>query len=133
MPGKLRQAGVVVARGRARVRCLIAGEPGSAMAQARSDRRASPWSNGPPDYAHAVALRPGRARAAPLAARAIWGPAAQRFKPVGVTTSEGPGTGSFAGSLLYDFECIEHGTPESLLGREDVHTSAFRRCEHGQC
>jgi hypothetical protein len=27
------------------------------------------------------------------------------------------------------FECIEHGTPESLLGREDIHTFAFRRAK----
>ena len=48
------------------IHCLAAGEPGSAMAQARIDRRAPPWSGGPPDYASAIALRPGIARAAPL-------------------------------------------------------------------
>ncbi len=30
------------------------------------------------------------------------------------------------------FQCVEHGTLESLLGREDVHTFAFRRLEHGE-
>ncbi len=27
----------------------------------------------------------------------------------------------------HGFECLEHGTPESLLGREDIHTFVFRR------
>jgi transposase len=37
------------------VRCFVADEPGIAMAQARSDRRALPWSNASSNYALAVA------------------------------------------------------------------------------
>jgi hypothetical protein len=67
--------------GRARVRCLAAAELGIAIAEARGDHRALPWSNGPPDYALTIALRPGGARAAPL--RPSRGPAVQRSKAVG--------------------------------------------------
>lgn len=32
----------------------------------------------------------------------------------------------------HGFECVEHGTPESLAGREDIHSFVFRReREHG--
>lgn len=27
----------------------------------------------------------------------------------------------------HGFRCVEHGTPETLVGREDIHTFAFRR------
>lgn len=35
--------------------------------------------------------------------------------------------GFLAWMAEHDFECVEHATPESLLGREDIHTFAFRR------
>lgn len=31
----------------------------------------------------------------------------------------------------HGFECVEHATPESLLGREDIHTFVFRRATAG--
>ena len=43
------QDGPADLRGRGRVRCLVADDPGSTMAQARIDRRAPPWSKRPPD------------------------------------------------------------------------------------
>ncbi len=30
----------------------------------------------------------------------------------------------------HGFECVEHNTEESLIGREDIHSFAFRRCAH---
>ena len=32
----------------------------------------------------------------------------------------------------HGFTCIEHGTPESLLGREDIHTFVFNRRKYAR-
>jgi hypothetical protein len=97
-PGEPAMTRGLAGRGRSRVRCVVAGEPGSTMAQARIDRRAPPWSKRPARLCHVIALRPARARAGPLGP--CKGPAAQRSDQVARCTISsthgcvtGPGRG----------------------------------------